>query len=84
MSNLRAALQRGNTRWVFQSAHSFLIHVANVSKLFLPDRSTIRKWPDARTRGDELRRELEVTQNSPIKDRKFRNHFEHYDDRIQE
>jgi len=84
MSNLRAALRRGDTIWVFHSAHSFLIFVANVSKLFWPDRKTIYKQPDARTRGDELRRELEVTQKTPIKDRKFRNHFEHYDDRIQE
>lgn len=91
MNYLRGSLQRRDitdihTRimMVFHQAHAFLIHVANLSKLFWPDRKTIRKWPNAKIRGEELRKILKISENSPIKNRRFRNHFEHYDDRIEE
>lgn len=80
------SLRRGFTRRVFFSAHAFLAAVANISKIFWPPSDKQDKKTDARakTRGKELRKVLLVTSKSPIKDRRFRNHFEHYDARLDE
>jgi hypothetical protein len=63
------------------AVESFLISVANISKIL---------WPSAplgselsNRRGD-LRLYLSIDDNSPLKSRTFRNHFEHYDSRIEE
>lgn len=51
-----------------------MIAVANISKLL---------WNEKyRSRGEELRRELQVPMNSPLKDKHMRNVFEHYDENI--
>jgi hypothetical protein len=57
---------------------SILIAIANISKIL---------WPSSKQyiyRGEELRKVLEVKNDNLISDRKFRNHFEHYDERIDE
>jgi len=76
MDDLREGLDTQDKKRVFYSAQAFLVAVANLSKLF---------WPEEkhRFRGEELRRLLETKEDSPIKDRTFRNAYEHYDDRIE-
>ena len=46
-------------------------------KLLWPLKSTAAK------RGEELRAALEVDDSSPLEPRSFRNHFEHFDERLE-
>lgn len=61
---------------VFWNVQSFLVAVANISKFL---------WPieEYKSRGEELRRVLQIPMDSPIKDKRFRNIFEHYDEKIE-
>ncbi len=62
---------------VWCSIQSILVAAGNVSKIL---------WPNAKykTRGERLRKVLNVENSNIISSRKFRNHFEHYDERIDE
>lgn len=61
------------------SAQALLVTVANISKLLWPyDKSDCRTRED----GEELRKYLEVDDSSPLKSKRMRNLFEHYDERI--
>lgn len=59
------------------SIQSILVAAGNVSKIL---------WPNQKykIRGQELRELLGVEDNNPLSSRKFRNHFEHYDERIED
>ncbi|MCD8739359.1 hypothetical protein LT679_01985 [Mucilaginibacter roseus] len=59
------------------SIQSILVAAGNVSKIL---------WPNQRykTRGEELRKLLQVKPDNPLSNRTFRNHFEHYDERVEE
>jgi hypothetical protein len=59
------------------SIQSILVAAGNVSKIL---------WPNVKykTRGERLRQMLKVENGSILCSRKFRNHFEHYDERIDE
>ena len=59
------------------SIQSILVAAGNVSKIL---------WPNEKykIRGENLRRFLKIENNNPLSSRKFRNHFEHYDERIEE
>ena len=60
------------------SVQSFLVATANISRIV---------WPQDKrhsARGQRLRRLLAIDDDSPLRNRRFRNHFEHYDERIQE
>ncbi|KKX46446.1 hypothetical protein [Sphingobacterium sp. IITKGP-BTPF85] len=59
------------------SIQSILVAVGNISKILWP----IEKY---KARGNKLRQLLKVDNNNPISSRKFRNHFVHYDERIEE
>lgn len=62
---------------VWCSIQSILVAVGNVSKIL---------WPVSKMykpRGERLRQILKVDNNNPLSDRSFRNHFEHYDERIE-
>lgn len=62
---------------MWYSIQSFLISTGNISKiLYPPDKKCIK-------RGQDLRKLLNISNISPLKSREFRNHFEHYDERIQ-
>lgn len=61
---------------VWCSIQSILISTANISKILWPKKNKIR--------GERLRELLKVDANSILANRKFRNHFEHYDERIEE
>jgi hypothetical protein len=63
---------------VWCSIQSILVSAGNVSKILWPHN---KKRKD---RGVRLRKLLNVDNNNILKDRKFRNHFEHYDDRIED
>lgn len=62
---------------IWCSIQSILVASGNVSKIL---------WPGAKykDRGNRLRKILSVEENNPLSSRKFRNHFEHYDERVEE
>jgi len=62
---------------IWCSIQSILGAAANVSKIL---------WPNKKyaSRGEKLRQLLKVEKDNLLCDRKFRNHFEHYDERIEE
>ena len=62
---------------VWCSIQSILIAAGNVSKILWPQ----KKY---KSRGEKLRKLLHVDNSNPLSNRKFRNHFEHYDERIEE
>ncbi len=61
---------------VWCSIQSILVSAANISKILWPGKN--------RLRGKRLREMLKVEENNILSNRKFRNHFEHYDERIEE
>ena len=61
---------------VWSSIQSILVAAGNVSKILWPQK-------EYEARGERLRKLLKVTEYNLLSDRKFRNHFEHYDDRIE-
>ena len=63
---------------VWGSIQSILVAAANVSKIL---------WPASKrymARGKQLRELLGVDDRNLLSDRTFRNHFEHYDERIED
>jgi hypothetical protein len=62
---------------VWCSIQSILGAAANVSKILWPN----KKYAE---RGEKLRQLLKVEKDNLLWDRKFRNHFEHYDERVEE
>lgn len=63
---------------VWGAIQSILVATGNVSKIL---------WPPAKadkTRGEKLRQILNVEKDNMLSERKFRNHFEHYDSRIED
>ena len=64
---------RDNLFWLYVEA--FLSHTAKVSKLL---------WTSDLNERVDLRRSLGINDNSPIRDRKLRNHFEHFDTRVED
>src|SRR5258708_2197610 len=62
---------------IWMSIQAILIAVGNVSKVLWPSRA------QGRDRGQELCALFEVDDNSPLSSRLFRNHFEHFDERLE-
>lgn len=63
---------------VWGSIQSILVAAAIVSKILWPARK------QSMARGKQLRELLSVDDDNLLADRTFRNHFEHYDERIEE
>lgn len=63
---------------IWGSIQSLLVAVANVSKILWPTKNQYK------ARGKQLRERLGVDDNNVLSDRTFRNHFEHYDERIED
>lgn len=61
---------------VWSSIQSILVAAGNVSKILWPQK-------EYEARGERLRELLKVDDNNILSDRSLRNHFEHYDDRIE-
>ena len=79
-SQLERALEQtdaGVDDGVFMSLQTLLSSAAMLSKLFWPPGD---KVPPAR--GPHLRELLGVGEESPLRNRRLRDHFEHYDERI--
>ena len=72
--DLDQALLNDDTRRFWCSAQAFLVSCANVSKILWGGRR-----PNERA---ELRSLLDVDADSPLKSRKRRDQFEHFDERI--
>jgi hypothetical protein len=67
------------------SVQSFLVAVANISKILWPSAPCNSSLPpEVDARRVTLRRLLSIDETSVLKPREFRNHFEHYDFRIEE
>jgi hypothetical protein len=62
---------------LWMSIQTFLVAVGNISKLLWPSQPQL---PD---RGPDLRASLGVGDTSCLKTRTFRNHFEHFDERLE-
>jgi hypothetical protein len=62
---------------IWYSVQSFLVATGNVSKLLWPEK------PRSASRGEILRQSLSVDTDSPLAPRTFRNHFEHFDERLE-
>jgi len=62
---------------VWSSIQSILVAAGNVSKILWPQKAY-------EARGERLRELLKVDDSNILSDRKFRNHFEHYDERIED
>ncbi len=81
--DFNAALRRQDNEELFRAAHSFLTHVSNVSRLLWPPREREKtKCEKAKRRGVELRNILGLPDDHLMKDRKLRDHLEHYDTRL--
>src|SRR5690348_10824095 len=79
---------RASRDWpkLWEAVQSLLVAAGNLGKLFDP---ILKKEPaalviKASERSTILRDELRVADDSPLLDRRLRNHFEHFDMRIQE
>lgn len=67
---------------LWYSVQAFLVAAGNISKLLWPSyRKGEERIPE---RGDELKASLAVEEDSPLAPRTFRNHFEHFDVRLEE
>lgn len=62
---------------VWSSIQSILVAAGKVSKILWPSKEYAE-------RGERLRELLKVSEDNILSNRKFRNHFEHYDERIED
>ena len=76
IADLEQGLAHGAMDRIWSSMQAFLVATVNVSKLLWPtkDRDVAR--------GVELRRVLKVDEGSPLSPGTLRNHFEHFDQRL--
>lgn len=74
---LYAATNSSDQVEIWSSIQSILVASGNISKIL---------WPNSKyePRGEKLRQMLKVDKRNVLFDRRFRNHFEHYDERIEE
>jgi hypothetical protein len=63
---------------IWSAIQSILVSAGNVSKILWPSRKS------SAARGAMLRELLGIADDSPLSNRTFRNHFEHYDERIED
>lgn len=79
---------------VFRQVHSFLTHASNVSRMFWPptpkrkERETEANYQLRLSKNDKvaraiaLKKEYQLDDDNPLKDRKLRDHLEHFDERL--
>ena len=75
---LQATTDHFNEVEVLGAIQLILVAAGNVSKILWPSRKS------SAARGEMLRKLLNVDNRNLLSDRKFRNHFEHYDERIED
>ncbi len=76
--DLQLPLQAGDIDRIWYSIQSFLVAAGNVSKLLWPPSTQISD------RENQLKQTLGVDDNSTLVPRTFRNHFEHFDERLEQ
>lgn len=76
-NDLQVGLNSMNLERVWFSIQALLGSAGNVSKLLWPPKA------HNKLRGHALRHSLGVTGPSPLEPRTFRNHFEHFDERLE-
>ncbi len=76
--DLVGALKRHDMDRLWYSAQAFLVAAGNISKLLWPSQPRLAK------RGGQLRTSLSISDGSMLAPRNFRNHFEHFDERLEE
>lgn len=76
--DLTQALRQGDMDRIWYSVQGILVAAGNISKLLWPPHTHLPE------RGTELRASLSVTDDSPLEPRTFRNHFEHFDERLEQ
>jgi len=76
--DLRIASRRGESDRVWYAAQGLLVAVGNISKILWPSN------PESRGRRISLRSKLHLDETSPLNSRELRNHFEHFDERIEQ
>lgn len=75
VEQINTYLKNNDTKKFWFAIQSFLTSNANISKLLFPIKET-------NVRGQELRVLLEIEETSPLRPRDMRNHFEHFDERL--
>ncbi len=75
--DVEQALATKDSDRLWYSVQAFLVAAGNISKLLWPPN------PGCPRRADTLRKSLSVKGDSPLKPRVFRNHFEHFDERLE-
>lgn len=78
LDEMRIAYESRSIDRFWYSVQSFLDASGNISKLLWPPN---KKYDG---RGLELRKSLDVREASPLRPRDFRNHFEHFDERLED
>jgi hypothetical protein len=73
----------GDRDRIWMSIQLFLVAVGNISKAIWPTYRSGRNEQRFADRGSRLEQLLRVDRHSPLHDRKFRNHFEHVDVRLE-
>ncbi len=76
-NSMNDSLLNKSTKMFWYSLQNFLISTANISKILWPPNKKYQK------RGQSLKKKLKIDEKSPLKNREFRNHFEHYDERLE-
>lgn len=76
-ADLEGALASADMDRLWYAAQGLLVAVGNISKLLWPPNPAIPE------RAQELRNSLGVSAGSALEPRAFRNHFEHFDERLE-
>ena len=77
IEQIKTGLSNKDSDLVWYAIQNFLVAVGNISKIFWPINQKYGM------RGEKLRKSLGIEDNSPIQPRNFRNHFEHFDERLE-
>ena len=77
VDDMKRALQTHDMERIWYPVQNFLVAAGNISKILWPSKK------DYSERGVTLRKSLKVSDDSPLVPRTFRNHFEHFDERLE-
>lgn len=83
VSAFNAALNDPRNDEPFTHAMSFIHKAAAVSRIFWPPKSFSKESSArAKSRGENLKKALQINDTHPIKSRDLRDHLEHFDERL--
>ena len=73
---LKSGLRENKYNYTWCAIQNFLVAAGNISKILWPPKRGSKK------RGEEIRTRLGIKDESVLNDRSLRNHFEHFDERL--